>query len=208
MDKVLHVYADLVGAAGVDAELNEGVESQLFLYFVVGQGCLPFLIDDHDSLFSGMLHEAGVDAAFFLRKGALDDTGIDFFYRPLFEYLREVFMHGFRFGEYDDTAGAAVQPVNGEDRTVFFFQPALEGRIFAFAVGDAEQSGGFIDSDKIFVLEYDLGLVHEVRINYLAERLDGRPDEGRLDEGRPDDGRPLPFEGVGRLPVPVLLLPR
>ena len=88
MAQGLHVYADLMGAAGMDLELHEREQAQFFDHFKIGEGGLAFLVDHHHPLFGGMLHDGEVDAAFFLRKRALDETLVDLFDGTFFKDLR------------------------------------------------------------------------------------------------------------------------
>ena len=87
MTQGLHVDADLVGAAGVDAELHQGVKTQLFQYFVVGEGGLAFFVDYHDARLGGMLHDGQIDAALGRVGDALDNALVDLLYGPFLEYF-------------------------------------------------------------------------------------------------------------------------
>lgn len=120
MAEGLAVDADLVGTAGMDTVLHEGVGAELFKDFIIGEGGLAFAIDHHLAGFCRMLHDGQVDAALFLGEGALGEALVDLFYFAIFEYSREIFVGGFIFGEEDDAAGVAVEAVDDEDVAVFF----------------------------------------------------------------------------------------
>jgi len=160
MTESLHMDTDLVGAAGVDAELHEGVESEVFENLIVGERGLAIAIDDHGACLGGMFHDGKVDAAAGLCEAALDETLIKFFDVAVFKGLREEFVRGFVLGKDDDAAGVAVEPVDGKDVAVFLAQCSLQRGLFAFAVGDAEHTGGFIDGDESIVLEQNFEFVH------------------------------------------------
>ena len=102
-------------------------------------------------------------------------------------------MRRFVLREYDDTAGVAIQPVNGKYGTVFFFQDAFKRRVLALAIGDAEETGGFVDGNEFRVLEKYVGLLHELLIgDYFSLRLLRGAPPGRLLPWPAPDGRLAP----------------
>ena len=169
----LHVDADLVGAAGVDAELYQGIEAKVFEDLVVGEGGLAVAVDDHGAGFGGVFHDGHVDAAAGLREAALDEPLVELFDVAVFESLGEEFVGGFVLGEDDDAAGVAVEAVDGEDIAVFFPERSFQRGFFAFAIGDAEHAGGFIDGDEGVVLEQNLEFVHTNWFCGVAGSLSG-----------------------------------
>jgi len=62
----LHMDTDLVGAAGMDAELDQGEEPEFFDDFVVGEGGLAAAVGYHLAGLCGMLHYRQVDATLLL----------------------------------------------------------------------------------------------------------------------------------------------
>ena len=85
MTEGLHVYADLVCAAGMDAKLDEGIEMQLFEDLVVGERRFAATVGDHGAGFARMFHDGQVDGAFWLGEGAMDNSLIQLFCRAVLE---------------------------------------------------------------------------------------------------------------------------
>src|SRR6185312_9440906 len=92
-------------------------------------------------------------------------------------------MGRFVFGEDDHAAGLAVEPMDGEDVAIFFSKPGFEGRFFAFAIRDAEHSGGFVDGDEGFVFEEDFGMVLHVLLFFVGAGFGFAGAGGRLAAG-------------------------
>ena len=113
--------ADLVSAAGVEVELDEGIRAVGFEDFVVGERDFAMLIDRHCAGFGLVFHDRQVDAAFCFGGCALDDAGVELFDAAFFEAFRQELMGLLIFCEDDDAAGVAIEAVYGEDITVFGF---------------------------------------------------------------------------------------
>lgn len=190
----LHMYADLMGAAGVNLELHQREEAELFFDLIVCERGLAVAVGDHHAGFCRMFHDGQVDAAFFLRQCALHQSLVYFFYASVFENAAQVFVGRLVFGEDDHAAGLAVEAMDGKDVTIFLPEPGFEGRFFAFPIGNAEHSGGFVDGDEGFVFEDDLGMMVLHGVGYSSSRVLGLAPVGRR----------VPKDFAGRLVGPGL----
>jgi len=81
------VDADLVGAAGVDTKLEEGVGADGFEELVVGEGGLTASVDDHQAGFGRVFHDGEVDGSLTFGGCSVDDALVDLFDGAVFECL-------------------------------------------------------------------------------------------------------------------------
>lgn len=105
--------ADLVGAAGADLDLEEGVMGKALEDAVSGvSGAAGGEAGGHAGAAEGVAGDGGVDGAGFEADGALDQGEVGFADFARGELVGEVAVSGVGAGDEEDAGGAFVEAVN------------------------------------------------------------------------------------------------
>jgi hypothetical protein len=113
----LHVHANLVGAAGLNAHLEQsepavGAFDSLEHLPVRDRGAAAGAARGHAGAADDIAADGQVDGAFILRWPAVDQREVAFAQAALAEHLAELAVRKVVFGDDDEAAGLLVQPVH------------------------------------------------------------------------------------------------
>ena len=166
---VLHVDTDLVGAAGLEAALDEGDVSEALDDLVVGDGSLARAAvgeDGHDEAVLGIAADVALDGAFVVGEVAPDEgavTAVD----AVFEEVGGQFHLGdLRLGHNHDAGGVLVDAVDEQGLDGLAVGGGLsaevpeqgvdEGAVEVAEGGVDDHAGGLVDHDEVVVLIDDV----------------------------------------------------
>ena len=107
------MHADLVGAAGADANFQQSELIETLEHTIFGEGRAPASQPgSHADAMQRMTGNGRGDPAALRFQAAVHERDVDLFDLPRGELLRQVAVGGVRPGDQDDPAGKAIQPVD------------------------------------------------------------------------------------------------
>ena len=114
MSDVTQMDADLMGSAGFDFNLNQGVFFESFQYFIMGDCFSRFLIfqDSHFLAVDWVSSQPRFDDAFIIFHHAVNQGDISFFDRPMLELFYERKIGGVLFCGHEQARRVFVEAVD------------------------------------------------------------------------------------------------
>src|SRR5450432_535142 len=158
----------LMGATSEKFEFHECIFAKIFKNFITGGCRFAFPINDHRSVFTGMFKHRQINDSFWRGGYTPDNSKIYFFHLTFLKYDGEPLMCFCCFCKYDHTTRFPVEPVNGKNSGVFFYQQIFKRRFGLGSVRHAQHSRWFIQRDEFFVFKEYFGKLHLVDSWQLA----------------------------------------